>query len=335
MNTSNILGLAGILATVVFGIWGIVIVIHRRYPGQLTYIKESSIGLFDSIVRNLPELEVLYNNAPVGQGLVLMKGAILNTGNKDITDSMIEQKLAFAVPPDFRWLTAKIVGNSGNVKASVTIDNHSLIFSTGLFRCNKFIRFQAIVEMPIHGEGDVTKNETIEDRLDKSIDITHRIADTQKVTTLELPNTRQTKSRFIRYLTLFLAIAMLVIVVGGVGLYKGFPGETHFIVNDTNSIPHEVRTDIKLDGYMTLKGVSDGFRKKVLVDEFFKQDSFKPKVVLSSDIKPMVILSFLYLLLPLVMCLHAYREMRRANRFRSLLGIEDHQETSTKRSTVA
>src|SRR6266571_1518977 len=136
MNVSDGLALAGILATIVFGVWGLVIVLRRRYPGQLTYVKEPYIGLFDSIVKNLPELAVLYNHAPVGQGLVLVKGAILNTGSKDITDSMVEQRLAFALPSDFRWLTAKIVGTSGNVKASLAIQDSSLVFASGLFRCN-------------------------------------------------------------------------------------------------------------------------------------------------------------------------------------------------------
>ena len=60
MHTSDILAVLGIVATIIFGVWGIIIVIRRRYPGQLTYVKESYIGLFDSIVKNVPELAVLY-----------------------------------------------------------------------------------------------------------------------------------------------------------------------------------------------------------------------------------------------------------------------------------
>src|ERR1035438_9026699 len=164
MNTSDILGVLGIAATIVFGVWGIIIIVRRRYPGQLTYIKESNIGLFDSIVKNLPELSVLYNNAPVGQGLVLIKGAILNTGSKDITNEMVEQKLTFALPEGFRWLTAKVVGNSGNVVGAIDIQDRSLVFTTGLFRCNEFIRFQAIAEIPVHKTNEEKHNDGIEER---------------------------------------------------------------------------------------------------------------------------------------------------------------------------
>lgn len=334
MNASNILAVVGILATVVFGIWGVVIVIQRRYPGQLTYVKESYIGLFDSIVKNLPELAVLYNNVPVGQGLVLVKGAILNTGSKDITDSMVEQELAFALPSDFRWLTAKIVGTSGNVKASLAIQNSSLVFSTGLFRCTESIRFQAIAEAPIYEAGGTKRRETSEDRLDKAISITHRIADTQKVASLDLPSSGQAKRRVLRYFFMALGLTAFVGITLVISLFKGFPAETHFIVTDTRSIPHEVRTTLRLDGKMTLKGVDDDFHKEVTVNEFFAQGPLKPKVALPSRVKPMAIVGLLYILFPWAMCLYAYRERKRADKLRRLLGIEDNEDAPTKKSTV-
>ncbi|MCX5643112.1 MAG: hypothetical protein NTZ17_00255 [Phycisphaerae bacterium] len=338
MSTSNMLTVVGILATVVFGvfgIWGFVIVIRRRYPGQLTYVKESYLGLFDSIVKNLPELAVLYNNLPVGQGLVLVKGAILNTGNKDITDSMVEQKLALALPSDFHWLTAKIVGNSENVKASLAIQDNSLVVSTGLFRRNEFIRFQAIVEVPIRAESDGRKSESIEDRLDKAISITHRIEDTQKVLERELPSTGRTKHRMLWSLSMCLGLMATMGVSFGIFLFRGFPAETHFVVNDTNSIPHEVRTRLRLDGSMTLKGVGDDFREQTTVDDFFKRGSLKPKVALELETKVITIGGLLYLMCPLAMFLYAYREYRNANKLRQLLGIKDHQDAPTEKSTMS
>lgn len=109
MSTSDIFTFIGIVITFIFGIWGIVVVVRRRYPGEITYVKESYIGLFDSIVKNLPELSVLYNDKPVGQGLVLVKGAILNTGSKDITESMIEKKISLTLPDEFRGLLQKLL----------------------------------------------------------------------------------------------------------------------------------------------------------------------------------------------------------------------------------
>jgi hypothetical protein len=334
MNVSGILAVGGILVTVVFGVWGIVIVIRRRYPGELTYVKESYIGLFDSIVKNLSELAVLYNGEPVGQGLVLVKGAILNTGSRDITESMVEQRLSFALPADFRWLTAKIVGTSTNVHASLEIQESSLVFATGLFRCREFLRFQAIAEVPIHVAGAGKRGETIEARLERAISITHRIADTQKVASLELPSTGQGKRRVWRYLGMALGITAVVGITFGITLFKGIPAETHFVVIDTKGLPHDVRTTVRLDGTMTLKGVGDDYRKQVTVDEFFTQCPMRVKVALSSEIKPLALAGLVYIIFPWALCLYAYREHKRADRLRRLLGIEDHRDAPTKKSTV-
>src|SRR5437773_5069061 len=116
METGNVLGVLGILATVLFGIWAVVLAIKHRYPGRITLVRESCIGLFDAIVKNLPELRVLYNDAPVGKGLVLLKCAFVNSGSKDITAEMTEQRLALNLPTDHRWLAARIVGNSSELK---------------------------------------------------------------------------------------------------------------------------------------------------------------------------------------------------------------------------
>ncbi len=332
MNASNILAVLGILATAVFGIWGLVIVIRRQYPGQLTYVKQPYIGLFDSIVKNLPELAVLYNNAPVGEGLVLVNGAILNTGSIDITDSMVEQKLAFALPSDFRWLTAKIVGTSGNVKASLDIQANSLVLSTGLFRCNESIKFQAIAEAPIHRAGDTGRRETpIEDRLDKSISITHRIADTQEVASIQLPNSRLAKrrERLLFFMALVITVFVGITVLGMI--FEGIPGEMHFIVTDSSGIQHEVRTTLRLDGIMTLKGVEDDFRREVTVNEFFAQGHLNAKVALLHEVKTLLIpFLSLYVLFPWVLCLHSYRQRRRADRFRRLLGIQANKKAKEK-----
>lgn len=81
MSTNTFLTLLSIAALILTGvtIW---LAIRRRYPGQITYLEESCIGLFDSIVRNLPDLKVLYKSDPVSENIVLIKGYIMNTGSE-------------------------------------------------------------------------------------------------------------------------------------------------------------------------------------------------------------------------------------------------------------
>jgi hypothetical protein len=317
MNTSDILGVLGIVATIVLGVWGIIIAVRRRYPGQLTYIKEPYIELFDSIVKNLPELSILYNNAPVGQGLVLIKGAILNTGSKDITNEMVEQELTFALPEGFRWLTAKVTGNSGNVAGTADIQDRSLVFTTGLFRCNEFIRFQAIAEVPVHNANDGKQSKGIEERLDEAISITHRIADTQKVTAF---NYRKQGVTFM----LALQIVMMIIMVFLLGpmFFKDVPTQWHYFVNDTNGIPHEVVILKEIDRVLMLQGVNDDFRKSITRNEFSMQPLKATVSIRSSSQEQMLYrITSLFLVAPLLMMLFAFREHRKAKMLRRLLGI--------------
>ncbi|TSA47523.1 MAG: hypothetical protein D4R56_02065 [Deltaproteobacteria bacterium] len=145
---ATILAVVSIAATVVLGVWGIYLMIKRKYPGQITFVQESCLGLFDSIVKNMPELSVQYQGTPVGEGLVLLKGAFLNTGSKDISESMVVEKVSISLPENFRWLTAKVVSTSPKVQAHVAVSDSSVVLDTGLFRCREYVSFEALAIVP-------------------------------------------------------------------------------------------------------------------------------------------------------------------------------------------
>jgi hypothetical protein len=159
METSTILTIFGIIATAVFFALGTYLTVKRRYTAQITFIKEDSLGLFDSIVKNLPELAVLYRDNPVSQGLVLLKGFLLNTGAKDITEPMVEEPLSIKLPEGFQWLTGRVVSASSKVQAKVNVKPSELTLQTGLFRCNEHIRFEALAEVPIEEGETATENQ--------------------------------------------------------------------------------------------------------------------------------------------------------------------------------
>ena len=70
MDTTSVLTIAGITATVILGSYSIYLVFRtQRYPGRIAFVKETCIGLFDVLVRNLPELSILYEDKPVSENL--------------------------------------------------------------------------------------------------------------------------------------------------------------------------------------------------------------------------------------------------------------------------
>ncbi len=323
MTTSDILSVLGIIATIVFGVWGLVVVLRRRYPGEISFVRDPYLGLFESIVKNLPELSVQYDGNPVSQGLVLIKGALLNSGSKDITDQMVEGRLEFLLPEKYRWVTAKIVGTSPNVKASVATDGQTMSFVTGLFRCTEFIRFQAIVEVPLAEHGDKKTAESVEEQLDKAITIKHRIADTKSVLVVDLPSSRLGKRRVGRYFAVSVGLTLVVLITSLIVLFTGLPADIHYTIQGTNGVPTEVALKPRLDGSVRLKGINDKYSKKMPIAEFFHTCNPEAKVVLSSGLKAMAIAGVLYISFPWIMCAVAYRERRKAEKLRALLELED------------
>jgi hypothetical protein len=162
--------------------------ITRRYPGQIIFFTEQIIDLFNAIVKDLPELVVLYKKDPVSPNLVLIKGALLNTGKIDISPTMIEMPITMTLPSGYRWLTAKIISSSPNVKADLyQEDKQNIIIKSGLLRCNENIRLQALVEVsPLSSTEKGTKHESMSSRLEEAIRFSHRIANTRKIEKKEI-----------------------------------------------------------------------------------------------------------------------------------------------------
>src|SRR5260370_36557833 len=106
MSISSILGVLGVGIYLIFGAWGVYLSLVRRYQGKVTFVSEQTIGLFDAIVKNLPEMAVLYKGTPVSPNVVLIKGSLVNTGTKDISPSMIERPISLGLPAGSNWLSA-------------------------------------------------------------------------------------------------------------------------------------------------------------------------------------------------------------------------------------
>jgi hypothetical protein len=185
MDSSTILGLAGVIISVVFGVWGIYVAIRRkRYPGGIDLFIESSIGLFD-FKRNWNELVVSYKNKVVNQSsnIVLLVGVWHNTGSIDITPGMTERKLALNLPPGYTWLDGKKILTASRVDAKAIVSSPtSLEFDIKLFKCDEHIRFEALAEVPSLEKDQSTRSVgSPGDRLVEALKIEYRIEHMGKV----------------------------------------------------------------------------------------------------------------------------------------------------------
>jgi len=329
MSSPTILAIIGIVATIAIGAYGIFVAIKsQKYPGRITFVRESCIGLFDSLVRNLPELSIQYQDDPVSENLVLLKGYLLNTGTKDISPDMVEGDLSLSIPQGFRWITAQVVSSSPELVAEATIvDEQKIQISTGLFRTKEHVRFEALAEAPdLDGDGDPA------DELESSISIAHRITDTRKVDRQEFLTRSQIKRnrrllRVVGFQAAFLVLAHLA-AFGFVYFVKGMPADIHYIVSSSEGDTTEVRAMPRMDGSLELYGVDVDFHETTAVKEFFKDPDWEP-VVRDRSTFSLLGMFAITLFILLVVGAIILREKRRDERLRTFLQTPEPEPASS------
>jgi len=138
------LTIVGIVATIVFGVWAILIAKQWHYPGQITYFHDRPVRLLHDVIGNLPHITVGYKGEPVRKNLTLLKGFLVNTGRKDITREMVEKPLGFELEEGYRWLEVSARSSSEAEERAKILDPKTVVFTLGLLRCNEFLKFEGL-----------------------------------------------------------------------------------------------------------------------------------------------------------------------------------------------
>jgi len=322
MTTEQIVGILGLLMTVVFGALSVYLFFTRRYPGQITLVRESTIALFDSIVKNFSNLTVLYNTLPVSEGLVLLKGAFVNTGSKDISKDMVRENLCLRLPEKFTWRSAKVVSSSPSVHAEAKLSSQDITFDIDLFRCKEFVRFEAVVEVPVGTTGQSESGQSLENRLHRALQVRHRIADTQKVKVREFPDEvsaiRQIKK-------LWFPSTMSALMVGFVlgMLYFYCPARLYYTITDKGE-QIEVKITPRTDDSVSIEGVSrSNYRKIVPTKDFFANSGMLARSIpdRSKIIILLVMIGVLLCCVPALFLMN-YSGLWQAKRLRKTLGLD-------------
>lgn len=322
IELSTLLGFIGILASAIFGIWGIYYSIKQRYPGKITFIKEHSIALFDAIVKNLPELSILYKQNPVTPNLVLIQGALVNTGKKDISPTMVEKPISISLPEGYKWITAKVISFSENVIAEIhLLDETNLVLNNGLFRCKEYIRFQALVEVP-GNEEDRKEIQSIKEKIGDYLIFSHRISDTRQINKIELKEEESISKRLKRFimLTIFGSVAALTLVT--FVLIKGLPGEfVYSIKNEKNELINVTATPLQ-NHTIKVEGIDKPYSIIMPEESFFSQCVGNPKIIDKPQFYLILSAILSYILAPLCILIFYYWKYRANKKLRRMIMLE-------------
>jgi len=165
MDLNLFLTISGIIISLAFGIIGITLTIKRKYKGKIDLIVEKNINLYDSIVKNIEDLKVLYKNKPIEENMNLINVLLINTGAKDSSKENTERFPSISFGENSIIHNVNIISKSEQLNIENKIQNNTIIIESGLFRCNEYIYFEILVE---------TQDKI---QADEAIQINYRISD--------------------------------------------------------------------------------------------------------------------------------------------------------------
>jgi hypothetical protein len=320
MDYNFILAVLGLLCTLALGAWSIYLAMRHRYPGQISFVMQGCLGLFDSIVKNLPELSVLYKNAPIKENLVLLKGAFLNSGRIDIADRLVEENLKACLPSGYRWVTARVTSSSPSVKSHVSVDSETeLSFYLGLFRRGEYLHFEALAEVP--DPPSSIKEKSLQNpgrRLKEALQFSHRIADTGKVTKTSIPRDTPRMRRMLIVCAIY-AIVMPLLLLATDWYLK--PASIFYLYPTRNGREIEVQVAGKRDGSVKVKGITEEYEEELNFSTFLSRNP-KPHLSKTSRIWKDMRVPLLFIILSVVLLAFFYAmELMKARRLRRALNL--------------
>jgi hypothetical protein len=271
MEISLLLTIIGLSATFIFGFLSIDLFKRKRYPGKITFVKQSSISLFNSIVKNFNEISILFDNIPIKENLIYIKGCFINDGDIDIEGDKIEKSITIELPKNYKWINCKITDTSKDLKCTYNFKNETdLQFDFGLFRKNEFYQLEALIE------AKRTRDKSV--GIFESMKFSHRISQTQKITTTNLLTEDQMKKKkngIFRNIWVTALQLLLPTILGILLTVFLKSAELHYqIIENGKTI--EYKATPKRDATVELKNMSTDVEKIISISEFQDKSKYIP-----------------------------------------------------------
>jgi hypothetical protein len=315
MDTTTLLTILSIIATIVFGFLSIDLFKRKKNPGKLTLVKHSIIGLFNNIAKNFDEISMLYKSAPIKENVIYIRASIINDGDIDIEGDKVEKTINLKLDDGFFWIKSKITDKSSELFCENEINDtkSELEFNFGLIRKREHFQFEALIE---------TENKDYKaDDIFEKINISHRIANTQKVKQYFLLSEKQKKKKKKRILyssltfgaqIVFITVALIVQVY----YFKAAP----ILYKTVDNIVYKAKatSDMKIE----LTNVDADTDTIISINEFQLANKYIPIIPKQTFIEKFKsAIYFLPILVLLVLILNGweYLEVRKTNKINDIL----------------
>jgi len=176
--TGTLLGIIGILSTIILGYYGIYITIKNKPIPSLTIKRIACFSLFSSVVRKL-KIDIKYLDEDVTNPLILFKAEITNSGNLDIDESAIHEPLKITSSEKYSWLEINPINEKSKVNTDIKkLDNRTIEIKWDLLKKNEKIEFEALIES-YYSDDEFGKTKAID--FYNSLNYSYRITNIDKI----------------------------------------------------------------------------------------------------------------------------------------------------------
>lgn len=304
MVSEVILSVLGISISMIFGIVGVYLTIRSRYSGKITFVNEQTIELFDAIGNSLDKLSVTYDGTEVNENLVLLNGAFINSGKLDITKDMAEQPITIKLPEGYKWLTGRVVDSSAHANLEQS-DERTISISTGLFRCNEYVRFHALAQLP-----DTEEKESNLRRFRNALGFEHRIVNTKSIDEKEIQSKEISRKNLKKKLEVYGTLLLFLFGAFGFLLYQGPRNVMVFPYSVTNSKIEKVKVNTTRSNLVKVVSTESEFDTEEPFVEFFEKTAGSPSLIKSHFEFEFYVLSFYLLVIMIPLGLQTFEFYR-------------------------
>ena len=182
----TILAVIGIILTIMFGIYSIWIYQKNKKTISLELQNNECYSLFDDNINRL-NIQLLYNEQPLSNVIILLKARLINNGKIDIDNNRIYSPLKILCKEKFKWLEINTTTQSNGTSASIKQNSDNEVeINWNLLKKDEFIEFEALIE--------VVDNEDMQD--DKAIQFYNELAFDFRITDLDSVQKEHQKSNY-------------------------------------------------------------------------------------------------------------------------------------------
>ena len=135
---------------------------RRKERYQLDVVLDKEVFLVNKLAGGLKNFAIMLDDKPASDQVVWITGWVINSGNFDISERMIEQPLILRLPENMQWLRGNVEHCPIDVKCDLQmIGEHELQLSWVLLKSGEFIYFDALLQCPLEETMDAWDTDSL------------------------------------------------------------------------------------------------------------------------------------------------------------------------------